>query len=241
MNKRIELYPMQSHVMSDAIDRVIVELHELMRGRETKSLLMTGCGPGNGTTTLAINLAIALSMSAWKTLLVDCDLRKEKKFKRLGEKTQLGLSDYLLQKAEPEDIVYGTNYDLLEYIPSGFNAGNPVRLFCSRRMEEFIRTIKGDYEYVIFDLPSLNIVSDARILFSGVDGILLVAALQQTTKKQLADARLKVDEFGEKYCGLLVNKVELGQYRKHIKDYDYFKAQNVMKRFLSRKVKKAGK
>ena len=103
-------------------------------------------------------------------------------------------------------------------------------------MEYLVSELKENYDYVLFDFPSLNIVSDADILIPFADRIILVAALQDTTKRQLQDAKSKMKEYKEKYMGLIVNKVDISQYRTYIKDYDYFKGKN-MQRQYSKKMK----
>jgi capsular exopolysaccharide synthesis family protein len=231
MTTTIDFYCSESQVMNDSIDRIIVELHAFNIKNNSKSILFSGCGTKSGTTTIAINLAIALSLSGWKTLLVDCDLRKLTKYKRLNEKTEIGFSDYLSRKLKKEEVIYKTNYKNLEYIPSGTIANNPVRLLCSAMVDEFMSQVKEGYDYILFDFPSLNIVSDANIFFPYVDGIALVAALKQTTKRQLKDARRKVMEYQDKYYGLIINQVDMSQYKKYIKDYDYFGEHNMLKRY----------
>lgn len=231
MSATIDFYCSESQVMNDAIDRIIIELHVNKKKSGSKSVLMSGCGTKSGTTTLAINLAIALSISGFKTLLVDCDLRKGTRFKRLNINTDMGLSDFLSNKIEKEKVSCKTNYNLLDYIPSGSITSSPVRLLCSLRMEEFVRQAKEEYDYVIFDFPSINIVSDASVLFPFIDGIVLVAALNQTTKRQLKDAKRKVEEYHSKYYGLMINQVEMTEYKKYIKDYDYFGEKNMSKRY----------
>lgn len=231
MSAILDFYCNDSQVMNDSIDRIIVKLHTYKKKYASKSLLMSGCGSKSGTTTIAINLVISLTKAGWSVLLVDCDLRKETKYKRLNKNTDLGLSDYLSQSIDKEEMIYKTNYERFEYIPSGSISSSPVRLFCSSQMEYFTQEIKEEYDYIIYDFPSLNIVSDANIIFPYVDGIILVAALEQTTKRQLNAAKRKLKEYQNKYYGLIVNKVEMSQYKKHIKDYNYFNEWNKSKRY----------
>ena len=98
-------------------------------------------------------------------------------------------------------------------------------------MEELIKQFKDEYDYVILDLPSINIVSDADILVPYVDGIVLMTALNQTTKPQLRDAKRKMAKYEDKFYGIIINKVELSQYKKVIKDYDYFRSKNMSKKY----------
>lgn len=239
-NSTIGFYRSDSQLMNDAIDRIVVQVHNNKKKLDKKMILLTGCGPTNGVTTLAINLAIALSLSGWKTLLVDSDLRKGSKYKRLGKETKRGLGDYLAKNASKEEIINKTNYELLEYISCGKADSSAVRLLCSAEMNSLMESIKQEYDYIIFDSPSVNIVSDANILFPNVDGIVLVAALNYTTKRQLWDAKRHVDKYGDKYYGLIINQVDMDQYGSHILDYDYFKKNNMDKKY-QRDMKQAKK
>lgn len=231
MGDIIEFYCNNSQIMNDAIDRIVVEIYAYKKKFGDKSILLSGCGSKSGTTTMAINLAIALSAASWNTLLVDCDLRKGSKFKRLNENIDIGLTDYLADKVEADQVICETNYEYLNYVPSGTASNSPIRLLCSSKMEEFVGSVKDKYDYIIFDFPSLNIVPDANIMFPYVDGIALVASLNQTTKRQLSDARRKVSKFSNKCYGLIINQVDLPQYKKYIKDYDYFGEKNMTKRY----------
>jgi capsular exopolysaccharide synthesis family protein len=243
-NRTIEFYHNESQFMNDAVDRIVVKVHHYKKAYSKKSILLTGCSPACGVTTMSINLAIALSMAGWKTLLVDCDLRKGLKYKRFGEKAMLGLSDYLAKKTVIEKVINKTNYESLDYVSCGSQYTSPVRLLCSADMTSFMDYANKEYEYIIMDFPSINVVSDANILFQNVDGIVLVAGLNQTTKKQLWDAKYSVAAYNEKYYGLIINRVDMKQYGKSIQDYDYFKQQKLEKKHrlsmkkVTRRVKK---
>lgn len=245
MSSTISFYRSDDQLMNDAIDRVVVEIYRKKRETGDKTFLLTGCSSGCGTTTNAINLAIALAIAGWKTVLVDCDLRKGSRFKRLSTETKEGLSDYLSdgRDAEAKDILYPTSYNKLDYIPCGKVAESPIRLLCTEKMEKLLDDLEGKYDYIILDLPSINAVSDANILIPRVDDVVLVLGMNTTTKKQLKLAKDKMAEYEGKYMGLLVNKVEMNEYRKAIKDYDYFKSSNINRRYkkqmqLVRKTKK---
>ena len=233
MDNTINFYRSDSQLMNDAIDRIVVEVHSRKNAseQERKSILLTGCSPESGTTTLAINLAISVSAADWKTLLVDCDLRKGMKYKRLNADTKKGLADYLNHTCELNEIISSTNYEKLDYITCGSEAESPVRLLCSAQMEHFVEEVKNEYDYIVFDCPSLNVVSDANILFPHIDGIALVSAIDKTSKRQLRDALDKVEKYEEKYYGMIINQVELSDYKKYLKDYDYFREENINKKY----------
>ena len=90
MENTIELYRNNSQMTNDAIDRLVVETHTYRQQLNYRSFLFSGCGSESGTTTITINLAIALSMAGWKTILVDCDFRKGAKYKKLADVTDIG-------------------------------------------------------------------------------------------------------------------------------------------------------
>ena len=209
--------------MNDATDRIVVEVYKHKKEKQYKTILLTGASPQAGTTTNAINLAIALSVAGWKTVLIDADMRKGTALKRLNKDTGKGLSDYLNDAVPSTKIKYRTSYDNLTYIPCGSVQDSPVRLLCTKKMELIVEQMKEEYDFVVFDFPSINIVPDAEIMFSIVDEMMIVAAIGKTSKRQLYDARKKVSAYSEKYVGTIVNQVDMIEYRKYFKEYDYFK------------------
>lgn len=226
MDKTIELCCDDSQMVNEAIDRILVKVHSHKKKTGGNTFLLSGCGKEAGTTTICVNLAAALALSGWNVLLVDCDLRKKKEQKRFGQGDEKGLADFFDGNIEKKNIIYKTNYQKLSCIPAGKVCANPVRLLCTEKMEKFMEEIKSSYDYIIYDVPSLNIVSDANILFPYVDGIALVVGLRKNTKRQVRDARRRVVENGEKYLGMIMNYVELPQYKKYIKDFDYFNKED---------------
>lgn len=223
---QIELYVNNSQVMNDAIDRIVVEIHNKKKEQEgAKKILLTGCGPQCGSTSTCIGLGIAFSAAKWKTLIIDCDIRKQRDYKKLNDNTDMGLSDFLLgdyDDCDYEEIIYNTNFENLSYIPCGKFAASPARLFCSGMMKKLLEYADENFDYVIFDFPSISVAPDAQILFGDVDGIILVSALEGVTKRQIKNAKQKVQPFAHKYYGMIINKIDLKLYKKYIKKYDYY-------------------
>lgn len=226
--KVVNLYENKNQLVTDAIDKIVVEIFN-KRSKENKSqiIVLTGCSPLVGTTSTCIGLGIAIATTQRKTLLIDCDVRKAIKYKKLNEQTSKGLANYLLQdssrdKLQLEDIIYDTNIENLSYIPCGDYTESSTRILCSTRMGELIEKVKEKYDCIIFDFPSLSVVPDAQILFQAADGIVLMAALGETRKQQIRDAKLKLAPYYDKYYGMIVNKINLDIYRQNVRDYDYY-------------------
>lgn len=238
MQTVINVYQSGSQIVRDAVDKVIVQVYRKKREQGYKSFLITGCSAGCGTTNMAINMAVALADAGWGIVLVDCDIRKGMEYKRLNQKIDTGLSDFLLGVAD--DVVYKTNYERLDYIPCGRSGGSPVRLLATREMEKLDSRLKKDYDFVIYDFPSINIVPDAGIMIPVADGVMLVAAVHETTQTQLDSAKMKVRGTEGKYMGVIVNKLQLPEYRHYVKDYDHFRSEKLKKAY-SRSMKDLGK
>ncbi len=224
--KIVELYESKNQLINAAIDKIVVEIfNKKTEDDSAQTILLTGCSPITGTTSTSISLSIAVANTQRRVLLVDCDVRKTLKFKKLNEETTLGLANYLLQDTDDldvESVIYDTNIENLSYIPCGSYSENSTRILCSTRMKDLIREVKEKFDCVIFDFPSVTIVPDAQILFQSVDGIILLAALGETRKSQIKEAKLKIAPYAEKYYGMIVNKIPHDMYRQNVRDYDYY-------------------
>ena len=223
--EKINLYTYKSQILTDAIDRIVVEVrNKRVNYSCAQSILLTGCGPQSGTTSTCIGLGIAFAAAKWKTIIVDCDIRKSYELKKLNQGIEKGLDGYLLgdNVLDIKDTIYQTNIENLSIIPCGEYTDTPTRLFCSERMIQVLDYVRKEYDYVIFDFPSLTVVPDAQILFNYVDGIILMSSLLGITKKQVKEAKRKIRPYSEKYYGMIVNKVEMPLYKKYIKNFDYY-------------------
>lgn len=226
--RKITLYENKTQLIISAIDKIVVEIfNKKENDKQAQSILLTGCSALTGTTSTCIGLAIAVANTQRKTLLIDCDMRKIVKYKKLNEQATTGLSDFLSQEhlqeiMKPEEVFYETNIENLTYIPCGAKTDNPTRLLCSTKMGELLKVANENYDCIIFDFPSLTIVPDAQTLFPVVDGIILLSALGETRKSQIKEAKFRVKPYHDKYYGMIVNKIPLDMYRNNAKDYDYY-------------------
>lgn len=235
MNK-LEIYKSDNYVLNDAFDQSVMNLHILKKQNGYKSFVICGCETGDGATTVAINLAAGLASSGWKTVLIDGDMRKKNRYKRLNENAGVGLSDYLMNKAEFKKIIYETTTENLFYIPCGELIDNPVRLLCSNKMTEVKDELSKSYDFIIYDMPAVNAAKDAKVLAVNVDATIIVSAIGETSKKGLVDAANALTEVKANLIGTIINKTDMDQYVSYNKDYDYFQNEKYIK-----KSKKGGK
>lgn len=222
--KTINLYAKDEQIVNAAIDKIVVDLFN-KRDEEDggQAIVLTGCSPLAGVTSTSIELGIAMASSQRKTLVIDCDVRKGIKYKKLNEEASTGLADYLLNDdLKVEDAIYDTNIENLSYMPCGEYSEHSTRVLCSPKMNDLIAEAREKFDCILLDIPSITIVPDAQILFPVVDGIILLSALGETRKKQIKEAKMKVAPFASKYYGMIVNKIPMDVYRQNVKDYDYY-------------------
>lgn len=223
--KKLSIYKNKDYMLNDAFDQAVMNIHIQREQNQCRSFTICGCEPGDGSTTVAINLAAALAASGWRTLLVDGDMRKKNIYKRLNEEATVGLSNYLTGQVDIDDIIYETTTDMLYYIPCGNLINNPVRLLCSNLMEVVQKTLAESFDYVIYDMPAINAAMDANVMAVKSDACLLVVAMGESSKKGLLKAVNTLKEEKANLLGVIVNKVDLNEYKRYNKAFDYFKKE----------------
>lgn len=235
MNK-IELYERKDMMLHDAFERIIVEIHLKKQNFGYKTFVFTGCNANAGTTTVSINLAIAMAKAGWKTILLDCDMRKIREYKRLNENSELGkgLEEFLADKCSVNDIVYETNQNNLSYIPSNGKNTEVINKLCSIQMAKLLKELNEKYDYIILDFPAVTSAIDANIIAGKADACILIAAMEETKKKQLNEAYNSLQQAGANVIGTILNKVPKKEYKLCVQDYDYYK----MKKYMGKEKKK---
>lgn len=241
MKEKLEIYSVKNSILNDAIDRIVVKLHGQKKRTGAKSFLFTGAGANCGTTTVALNTAIALAEAGWKTVFIDCDLRKEQKFKRITLDEPVTLSGYLSgQVSGGISIIKKTDVDNLDYAVAGDKYESPVRLLSNYRMQTLIEELRGKYDFVIIDTPSVSVCNDAELLIPFVESYIIVIGMNDTKRKQLIDARISLADYEDKFLGVIANKLDLYQYKGIVRDFDYFTGGALIKKQKIAMTKKGG-
>lgn len=145
---------------------------------------------GEGKSTCAINLAYTFAQTGSRVLLIDMDMRLPSISKKMDIRPEggLGLSDFLIGRASIEQIMIPIEgYTNWNTIFSGSIPPNPAEIIGSSKMKNFIEALKNTYDYIIIDLPPVNVVSDALIAKDICDGFLLIVREGYSDKRSLAD------------------------------------------------------
>lgn len=168
---------------------------------------VTSAVPGEGKSTVSINLALALAEEA-KVVLIDCDMRKPSIHKKLNISRKGGLSDILIGKSDIMDVAYKYNKNLL-IITAGNSIENPSEMLGSRAMERMIRRLKDVVDYVIIDTPPVQAVTDAQILSTRCDGTILVVKSGETKVKEVLNTIDLLNKVKGNILGIVLKYVEV--------------------------------
>jgi non-specific protein-tyrosine kinase len=170
-----------------------------------KTILVSSPDVGDGKTSVSVNLALTIAQKDKKVILLDADLRKPKIHEILQLPNEKGLADLVYARAAPEDFVKVRNVAVLT---AGVMPPDPARLLSSEKMRQFLSELKEDADVVIIDGPPL-FVSDAMILASQVDGVLLVVRPTHTRRSLSKVAMDHIKLAGARVVGIVLNRIPL--------------------------------
>lgn len=171
-----------------------------------KSVIVTSASPGDGKSHVAVNLALTLSDSyKRRVLLIDADLRRPTLHQIFGEGNSRGLSD-ALEAAADEKVATVQVSETLTLLPAGRPDSSPLGGLSSDRMKQIIADAQTRFDWVVVDSPPVGLLADARIVSDMVDGVLLVVRAGAT---RFQDMEAAADVLGhERILGVVLNAMD---------------------------------
>ena len=172
-----------------------------------ESLVVTSAAPGEGKSATVTNLAVTIAQGERKTVLVDADLRRPGLHELFGLPNDRGLTTMFVEsEALAQPPLLETGVDNLALLPSGPLPPNPADLLGSHRMEEIVAALRAQADIVLFDAPPVVAVTDATVLGTKVDGVLLVVSAGRTRRDHAQRARELLERAHVRVVGaVLVN------------------------------------
>ena len=214
------------------------EQYKLLRANLSFTLPVTdGCSiigvtssmRGEGKSTTAINLSYVLAENGKRVLLIDADLRIPSIAKKMDISGSPGLTNLLMDyDTHQMSLVKSELLDNWYILPAGDLPPNPSELLGSPRMESILQALSQRYDYIIIDLPPVNLVSDALAISSFITGMVVVIREDYTEKKELKNCFRLLNLSNVNVFGCVLNESKNGKgsyskyrYRKYYKYYKY--------------------
>jgi capsular exopolysaccharide synthesis family protein len=171
--------------------------------------VVTSSGQGEGKSLTAINLAITMALNEKRVLLVDADMRKPRLHKVFGIENKFGLSNLIGGSPEVGLALNKTQVPTLMVMPSGPVPPNPSEMLGSARLAKFLELLREKFDAIIFDCTPLIAVTDATVLATQVDGVILVIKSGSARRKILKRAVKQLEDVQAKIIGAVLNQVNV--------------------------------
>lgn len=193
--------------------------------KKIKKLLVTSSTPGEGKSTTASNLALAIAGEGKKVLLIDCDLRKPSVHKKFNISNQVGVTNFLLGEVGFEEAV--NNYkNKLFIMTAGTIPPNPSEMLSSKNLNNFLQDVSEKFDMVIIDSPPIMAVTDAQILSTKTDGVVLVIEAGKTEKAVALRSKEALEKVNAKILGVVLNKFKTEHGKSGGQGYYYYYSED---------------
>jgi capsular exopolysaccharide synthesis family protein len=188
--------------------------------KHMQRMLITSSRQGEGKSTTAANLSVALAMAGQRVLVVDADLRRPTVHSLFAVPNTVGLSSVLSGQASLEDAVQNPGIVGLRVVTSGPIPPNPVELLGSPAMKEFMDRVAKVSDWLILDSPPVLGLADASELSTLCDGVLIVVR-SSTKRRTLASATSQLTKIHRPISGSILNDIGTGRLHRYYEFYEY--------------------
>lgn len=205
---------------AEAIRRLRTNLQFISAPSRPRTIVVTSSLPGEGKSTTATNLALALADAGSKVILVDADLRRPALAKIFQLEGAVGLTTVLIGRAEVDDVVQRFADTKLDVLASGEIPPNPSELLGSPQMTSLLAELATRYDVVILDSAPLLPVTDGAVLAKLADGALVVVGANTAHRQHVATALTALETVHARILGVVLNRVP-AESRDEYSYYDY--------------------
>ena len=205
---------------------------------------MLSAGPGEGKSTTLLRLARAMGAAGERVLLIDSDLRRPTQHTLAARPKEPGLADLLQGKATLEKVTQRGVSPGLDFIPCGAVSGFTLSLLYIDRLKALLAELRGRYDRVVFDAPPIIGVSDASVLASVSDDVLLLVQHRRNPHSMVVRAQQIIEGMQKQIVGVVLNRVPQNSsddYGYYTRNYAYYSTQGKQASKDRRDAKAAGR
>lgn len=225
----------ETKMLLDKLSFQSIEAYKLLRtnigftiedNNTCKKIGITSSTRGEGKSTLAINLSHVIAQDNQRVLLIEGDLRLPTFAKRLGIKEKYGLSNILGKSVDYGRLVNSLKFkDNFYILTSGPIPPNPSELLGGKKMDKLIKCLEKYFDYIVFDLPPVNIVSDPVAISNKLDGMIMCVRENYVLLREVKEAVSSLQLVGANLLGFVVTDDEANNkkygYNYRYKKYGY--------------------
>lgn len=204
--------------MAEAYRHLRTSLLFSSAGKPPQSILITSSQPSEGKTTTAVNTAITLAQADAEVVIIDCDLRRPRLHSYFDLDNGKGLTNYLSGEKNTENLIKQCpGLPRLKVITSGPIPPNPTELLSSNEMKNLLQFLRGRYKHIIIDSPPAISFTDAAILSTVVDGVVIVAMANKSSLHLMRRFKQRMSAIGARIYGVVLNGLKSGSI-----EYEYY-------------------
>lgn len=209
------------HPRFEAVRILRTNLQFLDVDRDHKVITITSSLAGEGKSTTACNLAIALAQTGTRVVLVEGDLRRPRVSEYLGIEKSVGLTTVLVGRVALDAALQQAGTPGLDVLTSGALPPNPSEILQTKAMTALIAELRHRYEVVLIDAPPLLPVTDASLLASISDGAILVVRHGSTGREQVRTATERLQAVGARLLGTVLSMSPARELSRYGYGYGY--------------------
>lgn len=217
--RTVQLEPMS--IISEAFRTIRTAVFFSAPAENCTTILVTSPEPGDGKSTVASNLAIAMAQAGHRTLLIDADFRRPTQHAIFELDRDMGANSVLECKATLREAISATSINTLHVLPCGPLPQNPSEILNGKRFEKMMQVLSSHYDKVVIDSPPVSAVADASILAASADICLLVLRAEKSTRRGAAQARDRLIGVGGTVLGVIFNGLSKKSRAYYYSGYNY--------------------
>ncbi len=211
---------------AEAYRALRTNLNYLTPPRAPRVIVVTSALPGDGKTTTVVNLAITLAQQGQRVILIDAETRRGTVHEAFGIPPAPGFFDLMYGQASPGECIRRVSMETggsVDVLPLGSSPSvNPADLLVATRLQPLFDRLRQQYDYVLLDTPPLNLFTDAALIATNADALLLVARSDKTDREELRFAVSQLRNVKVVLAGAVLNDVELRRGSRYRQGYGYY-------------------